>query len=40
MRFDNDVDLGGDASANNIVPFARGLEGISKMLDDSIFLYV
>ena len=34
MRFDNDVDLGGDAPANNIVPFARGLEGISKMLDD------
>ena len=32
--FDSDVDLGGDAPSNNIVSFTRGLEGISKMIDD------
>jgi len=32
--FDSDVDLGGEAPSNNIVPFTRGLEGISKMIDD------
>ena len=32
--FSSDVDLGGDAPSNNIVPFTRGLEGISKMIDD------
>lgn len=34
--FTGDVDLGGESQepANNIVPFARGLDGISKMIED------
>ena len=34
--FTSNVDLGGESQdpANNIVPFARGLDGISKMIED------